>query len=99
MIYLPLDHLWFLVLCQRHIYHPLCTYVLPHPLSFPNEDLPDYWNFLYFSFTVAVAAQTSDVAIASRNTHKVVLLQSILSFIFNVAIIGLCINIAASLIG
>ena len=70
----------------------------PRPLSFPNEDLPDYWDFLYFSFTVAVAAQTSDVAIASRSVRKVVLLQSILSFIFNAAIIGLCINIAASLI-
>ena len=71
----------------------------PRPLSFPNEDLPDYWDFLYFSFTVAVAAQTSDVAVASRSMRKVVLLQSILSFIFNAAIIGLCINIAASLIG
>lgn len=70
----------------------------PRPLNFPNEDLPDYWDFLYFSFTVAVAAQTSDVAVASREMRKVVLLQSILSFIFNAAIIGLCINIAASLI-
>ena len=71
----------------------------PRPLSFPNEDLPDYWDFIYFSFTIAVAAQTSDVTVASRSMRKVVLLQSILSFIFNAAIIGLCINIAASFIG
>jgi uncharacterized membrane protein len=67
-------------------------------LQFPDEDLPDYWDFLYFSFTVAVAAQTSDVTITKRNMRKAVLFQSILSFIFNAAIIGLCINIAAGLI-
>jgi uncharacterized membrane protein len=47
----------------------------------------------------AVAAQTSDVAIMSHSMRKVVLAQSILSFMFNVAIIGLSINIAASLVG
>jgi uncharacterized membrane protein len=69
-------------------------------LRFPdNEQNPDYWDFLYFSFTVAVAAQTSDVSVMSRSMRKTVLAQSVLSFLFNVAIIGLSINIAASLIG
>ncbi|MFM9835711.1 MAG: DUF1345 domain-containing protein [Methylophilaceae bacterium] len=79
-----------------HMYYRMPT--KPRPLQFPGEDLPDYWDFLYFSFTVAVAAQTSDVTIASRSMRKAVLFQSILSFIFNAAIIGLCINIAAGLI-
>ena len=70
------------------------------PLSFPNnEQSPDYWDFLYFSFTIAVAAQTSDVIITNRAMRKIVLFQSVLSFFFNAAIIGLSINIAASLIG
>ena len=68
-------------------------------LSFPDkEENPDYWDFLYVSFTIAVAAQTSDVAIMSRSMRKTVLAQSILSFLFNVAILGLSINIAASLV-
>jgi len=79
-----------------HMYYQMPA--KPRPLSFPNEDLPDYWDFLYFSFTIAVAAQTSDVSICNREIRKIVLFQSILSFIFNAAIIGLCINIAASLI-
>jgi uncharacterized membrane protein len=79
-----------------HMYYRISA--KPRPLIFPGEDSPDYWDFLYFSFTVAVAAQTSDVTIANRNMRKAVLFQSILSFIFNAAIIGLCINIAASLI-
>jgi uncharacterized membrane protein len=70
------------------------------PLAFPDaEENPDYWDFLYFSFTIAVAAQTSDVALMSRSMRKVVLAQSILSFVFNAAILGLSINIAASLVG
>lgn len=69
-------------------------------LCFPDkEDNLDYWDFLYFSFTIAVAAQTSDVTVMSRSMRKTVLAQSILSFIFNFAIIGLSINIAASLVG
>jgi uncharacterized membrane protein len=60
---------------------------------------PDYWDFLYFSFTIAVAAQTSDVIIMNRSTRKTVLAQSILSFLFNVAILGFSINIAAGLLG
>jgi uncharacterized membrane protein len=69
-------------------------------LRFPdNEENPDYWDFLYFSFTIAVAAQTSDVSVMSRSMRKTVLAQSILCFLFNVAIIGLSINIAAGLVG
>jgi uncharacterized membrane protein len=70
------------------------------PLHFPdNEENPDYWDFLYFSFTIAVAAQTSDVSVHTRTMRKVVLAQSVLSFLFNVAILGLSINIAAGLVG
>ena len=69
-------------------------------LRFPDDELhPDYWDFLYFSFTIAVAAQTSDVSVMSSGMRKAVLAQSVLSFLFNVAIIGLSINIAAGLIG
>jgi uncharacterized membrane protein len=69
-------------------------------LRFPdNEGNPNYWDFLYFSFTIAVAAQTSDISVMSRSMRKTVLAQSVLCFLFNVAIIGLSINIAASLMG
>ena len=70
------------------------------PFVFPNEEKkPDYWDFLYLSFTVAMTAQTSDVTVYSRSARKTVLAQSVLSFLFNVAIVGLSINIAAGIIG
>lgn len=69
------------------------------PLKFPDDEpRPDYWDFLYFSFTIAVAVQTADVSIMSRSMRKIVLAQSILSFLFNMVIIGSSINVFASLI-
>lgn len=70
-------------------------------LRFPDDDTaqPDYWDFLYFAFTIAVAAQTSDVTVMNREMRKTVLAQSVLSFIFNAAILGLSINIAAGAVG
>ena len=68
-------------------------------LGFPDSNLqPHYWDFLYFSFTISVAVQTSDVTVRSRRMRKVVLGQSVLCFFYNLAILGLSINIAASLI-
>ena len=69
-------------------------------LRFPDRELePDYWDFLYFSFTLAVASQTADVALASRSARRAVLAQSILSFYINLAVLGLAINVAAGLLG
>ena len=70
------------------------------PLRFPDdEQQPDYWDFLYFSFTIAVAVQTSDVIVMTRAMRKTVLAQSILSFLFNAAVLGLSVNIAAGVAG
>ena len=69
------------------------------PLHFPDRELaPDYWDFLYFSFTIAVALQTADVAVTTRAMRKLVLAQSVLAFFFNLLILGLSVNIAASLV-
>jgi uncharacterized membrane protein len=69
------------------------------PLRFPDEGVhPNYWDFLYFSFTIAVAVQTSDVSVVSRTMRKLVLGQSVLSFFFNLLILGLSINIAAGFV-
>lgn len=70
------------------------------PLRFVDDKTtPDYWDFLYFSFTINVAVQTSDVGVATRSMRQSVLAHSLICFVFNAAIIGLCINIAAGLAG
>jgi uncharacterized membrane protein len=94
---------WCLVATLFTLHYARTYYRSPierRALQFPdNEANPDYWDFLYFSYTIAVAAQTSDISVMSRSMRKLVLAQSILSFLFNVAILGLSINIAASLVG
>ncbi|MCG5074775.1 DUF1345 domain-containing protein [Paraburkholderia tagetis] len=69
-------------------------------LAFPDHKLkPNYSDFLYFSFTIACASQTADVGLRGRSARRGVLAQSILSFYFNIAVLGLCVNIAASMVG
>ena len=67
-------------------------------INFPDTESPDYWDFLYFSFIIGVAAQTADVSITSKTIRRTSLLHSSLAFFFNSAILALTINIAAGLI-
>jgi uncharacterized membrane protein len=67
-------------------------------LDFPNNDYPDYWEFLYYSFVIGMTSQVSDVQTTSRNMRRLTLLHGILSFFFNTTILAMSINIIASLI-
>ena len=68
-------------------------------LKFPdNPPEPDFWDFLYFSFTIGVAAQTADVSISSASIRRLALLHSVLSFFFNTTILALAVNVGASLV-
>ncbi|MHA4870119.1 DUF1345 domain-containing protein [Duganella sp. PWIR1] len=93
---------WFMVgvmFCSHYAHLYYIEETGDKPLGFPDSQLtPNYWDFLYFSFTICVAVQTSDVTVRSRSLRKVVLGQSVLCFFYNLAILGLSINIAASLI-
>jgi len=68
-------------------------------LSFPGNDAPNYTEFLYFSFCIAVASQVSDVSTQSASMRQLVLAHSMVAYLFNTAIIALGVNIAASLAG
>jgi uncharacterized membrane protein len=67
-------------------------------LTFPQRDKPDYWDFLYFSFNLGAAAQTSDVVIVSKRMRRLVLAHTILSFLFNTTVLALAVNVGAGLI-
>lgn len=69
------------------------------PMIFPEKpEEPGYWDFLYFSFTIAVASQTADVATGTTDMRQITLLQSVISFVFNLAILGLSVNVGAGLL-
>ncbi len=66
---------------------------------FPDKiEQPDYLVFAYFSFTISVANQTADVGVGNSKMRRLVLLQSIIAFIFNTSILGLAINMVAGLL-
>ncbi len=65
-------------------------------LSFPGDETPDYWDFVYFSFVVGMTSQVSDVAVTSRPMRQLVAAHGVVSFIFNATLLALTVNIAAS---
>lgn len=69
------------------------------PLRFPETPRPVFWDFIYFSFTIAAACQTSDVATMNVALRRVVTAQTLVSFVFNVSIVGFAVNVSASLLG
>jgi uncharacterized membrane protein len=69
------------------------------PLRFPDTPMPVFWDFAYFSFTIAAACQTSDVSTLQSGVRKVVIAHTVISFLFNASILGFAINVTAGLIG
>lgn len=65
-------------------------------LSFPESDEPNYWDFAYFSFTLGMTFQTSDVAITSTAMRKPVIAQCLAAFIFNIGVLAFSINVLGS---
>ena len=65
-------------------------------LSFPGDQKPDYWDFLYFSFVVGMTAQVSDVQVLTQPWRRLVLAHGILSFLFNTVVLALSINLFAA---
>jgi uncharacterized membrane protein len=67
-------------------------------LSFPGEEQPDYWDFVYFSFVIGMTSQVSDVAITCKQIRRTATAHGVISFVFNAALLALTVNIAASVI-
>lgn len=94
---------WLLIGCIFSLHYARLFYTAQNhepALRFADgERHPDYWDFHYFSFTISMAVQTSDVGVAGRGLRTVVLAHSLVGFVFNTAILGFTINIAAGLLG
>jgi uncharacterized membrane protein len=60
--------------------------------QFPGTPEPDYWDFLYFSFTAGMSFAASDVNVTCGRVRRVLVAQCLLSFIFNIGVIAFTIN-------
>ena len=65
-------------------------------LKFPDDDRPDYWDFIYFSFVIGMTFQVSDVAVTNKLLRRAVVAHGVLAFFFTTAIVALTVNIAAN---
>jgi uncharacterized membrane protein len=65
-------------------------------LEFPKCAEPDYWDFIYFSFTLGMTFQTSDVEISSRRMRLHSLGQCLAAFVFNLGVLAFTINTLGS---
>jgi uncharacterized membrane protein len=66
-------------------------------VTFPGEQLPAYFDFAYFSFTIGMCFQVSDVCVTSPQIRRAVLLHAIISFTYNSAILAFVLNLVFGL--
>jgi uncharacterized membrane protein len=68
-------------------------------LGFPADDAPNYWDFLYFASVIGMTSQVSDVTVNSKGLRRMVMGHALLSFVFNLTLLALAVNLAASSVG
>ena len=93
-------HVMFGIHYARMYYDPAPVNGEPEdrpPLEFPEDAMPDFWDFMYFAFTLAVCYQVSDVSIRSPHLRRVVLAHVLLSFLNVTMILGLVVEIVSTL--
>jgi len=61
-------------------------------LDFPEEENPDYLDFAYYSYTIGMTFQVSDVTVKTKGLRRLTLVHSLLSFVFNTILVALTIN-------
>jgi uncharacterized membrane protein len=62
-------------------------------LGFPGGEKPGYADFAYFSFTLGMTFQTSDVNISDKGIRNVVTCHCLVAFVFNLGILAFTINV------
>jgi uncharacterized membrane protein len=66
-------------------------------LRFPDCSEPHAWDFIYHSFTIGMTAQVSDVTVVSTSMRQIVLVHSVIAFVFNTILIAIAVNAAVAL--
>jgi uncharacterized membrane protein len=70
----------------------------PGGINFNEKSAPDYLDFAYVSFTIGLTFQVSDTNLTSKVIRRTALRHALLSFLFGAIIIGLTINVVATLL-
>lgn len=69
----------------------------PGGFAFP-EGAPDELDFAYVAFGIGVGFQMSDITVTNKSIRRTVLVHSILSFVYNVAVTAIAVNVIFELL-
>lgn len=61
-------------------------------LDVPGIREPGYWEFVYFSFTLGMTFQTSDITIDGAHIRRVALAHCMVAFLFNMGVLAFAVN-------
>jgi uncharacterized membrane protein len=68
-------------------------------VEFPGDPPTDYRSFIYMAVCVGCTSQVSDFNILTNDFRSLVTTHAVVSFAFNVSVLALGINMAASVLG
>jgi uncharacterized membrane protein len=67
-------------------------------MVFPGSRPPAYGDFVYFSFTIGMTFQVSDVQITDPAVRQLAITQGIISFFYATGILALTVNLVAGML-
>jgi uncharacterized membrane protein len=67
-------------------------------IDFNEDDPPDYRDFAYLAMTIGMTFQVSDTDLGTKDIRRTALRHALISWLFGAVLIGLTINVLASLL-
>ena len=67
-------------------------------IDFNEAEPPNYIDFAYYSFTVGMTFQVADTNITARAVRRTTLHHALLSYLFGAVLLGIVINVVATLL-
>lgn len=98
---------WFLTHTMFALHYTSCYYREDYAnpetdyaggITLPDEGQPDFLDFLYFSFTIGMTSQTSDISINAAPMRRLALGHGLVSFFFYSVIIALSVGVVGGLL-
>jgi uncharacterized membrane protein len=67
-------------------------------IDFNEDEPPDYRDFAYLALTIGMTFQVSDTDLGTKDIRRTALHHALISWLFGVVLVGLTINVLASLL-
>jgi uncharacterized membrane protein len=67
-------------------------------IDFNEDEPPNYIDFGYYSFVIGMTFQVADTNVTSRAIRRATLHHALLSYLFGSVLLGLVINVVATLL-